>query len=125
MAIERMHVGYATAALAIAAIPFSFVGPESLRLAVVGLFLLAGPGTAVVLLLRFRSPSATVAAAAIPLATALAIAVSLTISTLVATAMIYAHLWAPPAGVTLLALGTLGLLAVNGKRTRGALAAAK
>ncbi|QDY89960.1 hypothetical protein E7Y32_06845 [Arthrobacter sp. UKPF54-2] len=127
MAIERAHVGYATAAVAVAAIPLSFVGPEALRLAVVGLFLLAGPGTALVLLIRFGpdSSSSTVAAGAIPLATALAVAVSLTLSTLVATAMIYARLWAPPAGVCLLALVTLGLLAVDYRRTRPAPAEAR
>jgi len=125
MAIERTHVGYATAAVAVAAIPLSFVGPEALRLAVVGLFLLAGPGTALVLLIRFGPASSTVAAGAIPLATALAVAVSLTLSTLVATAMIYARLWAPPAGVCLLALATLGLLAVDYRRTRTALVEAR
>jgi len=124
MAIERTHVGYAAAAVAVAAIPLSFVGPDALRLAVVGLFLLAGPGTALVLLLRFNPAGSTLAAGAVPLATALAVAVSLTLSTLVATAMIYLHLWAPPVGVSLLALATLGVLAVEARRTRGALAAA-
>lgn len=125
MAIERTHIGYATAAVTVAAIPLSFVGPESLRLAVVGLFLLAGPGTALVLLLRFSPASSTVAAGAIPLAVALAVAVSLTLSTVVATVMIYARLWAPPVGVCLLALIALGLLAVDVRRTRSALVVAK
>ena len=52
MATERSYVSYATAAVAVAAIPLSFVGPEGLRLAVIGLLMLAGPGTALVLLLR-------------------------------------------------------------------------
>ena len=120
MAIERTHVGYATAAVAVAAIPLSFVGPETLRLAVVGLFLLAGPGTALVLLLRFNPAGSALAGGAVPLATALAIAASLTLSTLVATAMIYAHVWAPPVGICVLALATLALLAVDIRRTRSA-----
>lgn len=53
MAIERRYLSYATAAIAIAAVPLSFFGPEGLRLAVIGLLMLAGPGTALVLLLRF------------------------------------------------------------------------
>lgn len=125
MAIERTHVGYATAAVAVAAIPLSFVGPESLRLAVVGLFLLTGPGTALVLLIRFGPPGSAAAAGAVPLATALAVAVSLTLSTLVAAAMVYARLWAPPLGVCLLALATLGLLAADFSRSKTALAEAR
>ena len=57
MASERSYVSYATAAVAVAAIPLSFVGPEGLRLAVIGLLMLAGPGTALVLLLRFEPPA--------------------------------------------------------------------
>ena len=98
MATERSYVSYATAAVAVAAIPLSFVGPEGLRLAVIGLLMLAGPGTALVLLLRFDPPHSAQATGALPLSIAIAVAFSLAMSTLVATAMIYARLWSPPVG---------------------------
>lgn len=125
MAIERRYVSYATAAVAVAAMPLSFFGPEGLRLAVIGLLMLAGPGTALVLLLRLGPPSSEQNSGALPLAIAVAIAFSLAMSTLVSTAMIYARLWSPPAGVCLLALLTIGLLALGVMRTRGSLAGAK
>lgn len=125
MAIERRYVIYATAAVALASVPLSFFGPEGLRLAVIGLLMLAGPGTALVLLLRFGPPPTEQSGGALPLAIAVAIAFSLAMSTLVSTAMIYARLWSPPAGVCLLALLTLGLLALEAKRPRGSLAGAK
>jgi hypothetical protein len=125
MASERSYVSYATAAVALAAIPLSFVGPEGLRLAVIGLLMLAGPGTALVLLLRFDSPRSAQAAGARPLAIAVAIAFSLTMSTLVATAMIYARLWSPPAGVCVLSIMTLALLGLELKRPQRALVRAK
>ena len=45
MAIERRYLSFATAAVAIAAVPLSFFGPEGLRLAVIGLLMLAGSGS--------------------------------------------------------------------------------
>lgn len=125
MAIERRYLSYATAAVAIAAVPLSFFGPEGLRLAVIGLLMLAGPGTALVLLLRFGPPPSEQSGGTVPLAIAIAIAFSLAMSTLVSTAMIYAHLWAPPVGVCILSLVTLGLLALEVKRPRGSLAGAR
>ncbi|MEO5781413.1 MULTISPECIES: hypothetical protein [Arthrobacter] len=117
MANERSYVTYATAAVAVAAVPLSFVGPGGLRLAVIGLLMLAGPGTALVLLLRLDPPRSMQATGALPLSIAIAIAFSLAMSTLVATAMIYTGLWAPPVAVTLLSIATLGLLAFELKRS--------
>jgi len=125
MAIERRYVSYATAAIAIAAIPLSFFGPEGLRLAVIGLLLLAGPGTALILLLRLGPPPSEQGGGSVPLAIAIAIAFSLAMSTLVSTAMVYARLWSPPAGVCLLSLITLGFLALEVQRSRSTLAGAK
>ena len=125
MATERSYVSYATAALAVAAIPLSFVGPEGLRLAVVGLLMLAGPGTALVLLLHFNPPRSTQAAGALPLSIAIAVAFSLAMSTLVATAMIYARLWSPPVSVCILSIMTLAFLALELKRPKHVLVRAK
>ena len=50
MAFDRKYVTYAVGGIAIAAIPLAFFGPEGLRLVVIGLLMLAGPGTALVLL---------------------------------------------------------------------------
>lgn len=110
MANEGSYVSYATAAVAVAAVPLSFLGPGGLRLAVIGLLMLAGPGTALVLLLRLDPPRSMQAPGALPLGIAVAIAFSLTMSTLVATAMIHAGLWSPPVGVWVMAAVTLGLL---------------
>ena len=125
MATERSYVSYATAAVAVAAIPLSFVGPEGLRLAVIGLLMLAGPGTALVLFLRFDPPRSAQATGALPLSVAIAIAFSLAMSTLVATAMIYARLWSPPAAVCLLSALTLVFLGIELKRPKRALVRAK
>ncbi|BCW73069.1 hypothetical protein [Arthrobacter sp. NicSoilB8] len=125
MANERSYVSYATAAVAVAAIPLSFVGPEGLRLAVIGLLMLAGPGTALVLLLRFDPPRSAHATGALPLSIAISIAFSLAMSTLVATAMVYARLWSPPVGVCLLSIVTLALLGLELKRPKQALVRAK
>lgn len=125
MATERSYVGYATAAVALAAIPLSFVGPEGLRLAVIGLLMLAGPGTALVLLLRFDPPRSAQVTGALPLSIAIAIAFSLAMSTLVATAMVYARLWSPPAGVCVLSIMTLAFLGLELKRPQRVLVRAK
>lgn len=125
MANERSYVSYATAAVAIAAVPLSFFGPGGLRLAVIGLLMVAGPGAALVLLLRIDPPRSIHATGSLPLSIAIAIAFSLAMSTLVATAMIYARLWSPPAGVCLLSIATLGMLGFELKRSRRPLAGAK
>ena len=125
MASEHSYLSYATAAVAVAAIPLSFVGPEGLRLAVIGLLMLAGPGTALVLFLRFGPPRSAQATGAIPLAIAVAIAFSLAMSTLVATALIYAGFWSAPAGVCVLSLITLGFLGLELMRPERALVRAK
>ena len=125
MANERNYLSYATAAVAVAAVPLSFFGPGGLRMAVIGLLMLAGPGTALVLLLRLDPPRSMQAPGALPLSIAVAIAFSLTMSTLVATAMIYSGLWSPPVGVCVLAAATLGLLGFELKRARAVTAGAK
>ena len=125
MANERSYLSYATAAVAVAAVPLSFFGPGGLRLAVIGLLMLAGPGTALVLLLRLDPPRSIQAPGVLPLGIAVAIAFSLTMSTLVATAMIYAGLWSPPVGVCVLAAVTLGLLGFEFKRSRAVTVGAK
>lgn len=125
MANETSYLSYATAAVAVAAVPLAFFGPGGLRLAVIGLLMLAGPGTALVLLLRLDPPRSVQNPGALPLAIAIAIAFSLTMSTLVATAMIYAVSWSPPVGICVLAAATLGLLGFGLKRSRSTAAGAK
>jgi hypothetical protein len=125
MATERSYVSYATAAVAVAAIPLSFAGPEGLRLAVVGLLMLAGPGTALVRLLHFSPPHSAQATGALPLSIAIAVAFSLAMSTLVATAMIYARLWSPPVSVCILSIMTLAFLAFDIKKPKHVLVRAK
>ncbi|MFF2028932.1 hypothetical protein [Arthrobacter sp. NPDC058192] len=125
MATERSYVSYATAAVALAAIPLSFAGPEGLRLAVVGLLMLAGPGTALVRLLHFSRPHSAQATGALPLSIAIAVAFSLAMSTLVATAMIYARLWSPPVSVCILSVITLAFLALDLKKPKHVLVRAK
>lgn len=117
MATEHSYVTYATAAVALAAVPLSFVGPGGLRLAVIGLLMLAGPGTALVLLLRLDPPRSMQATGALPLSIAIAIAFSLAMSTLVASALIYAGLWSPPLGVTILSIATIVLLGFELQRS--------
>jgi hypothetical protein len=121
---RRFYIACAVAAMAIGAIPLSFAGPGGLRLAVIGLFLLAGPGTALVLLLRLDSADTGPVRGALPLAIAIAIAFSLALSTLVATGMLYAQVWNPQAGVMLLSVMTLGMLALAAKRSRESMAGA-
>src|SRR6476659_3895732 len=104
MATERSYVSYATATVAIAAIPLSFFGPEGLRLVVIGLLMLAGPGTALVLLLRFGPPGSPEARSSLPLAVSIAVASSLALSTIIATAMVFSRIWSAPAAVCLLSL---------------------
>ena len=43
MAIDRKHIAWVVAAVAVAAVPLSFFGPEGLRMVVIGLLMLAGP----------------------------------------------------------------------------------
>lgn len=125
MAIDRKYVTYAVGGIAIAAMPLSFFGPEGLRLVVIGLLMLAGPGTALVLLLRFGPPDSTEARSSLPLAVSIAVASSLALSTIIATAMVFSRFWSPPAAVFLLSLATLGLLALGAKRSRESLAGAR
>lgn len=108
---RRLLIVGLAALLAAAAIPLSFIGPPGLRLAVIGLFLLSGPGVALVLLLRLDNRSSTLSTLVGPLLGALAIGFSVAVSILVATVMVYAQLWSPPWAVTCLAVATLAALA--------------
>lgn len=126
MAIDRKHIAWVVAAVAVAAVPLSFFGPEGLRMVVIGLLMLAGPGTALVLYLRLGSPDADDADGAgahrsatqrtLPLAISIAVASSLALSTIVSTAMVFARMWSPPVAVLVLSLITLLLLALGAKR---------
>jgi peptidoglycan/LPS O-acetylase OafA/YrhL len=118
MANRRVLLTCATAILAVAAIPLSFEGPRTLRLAVVGLFLLMGPGSALVLLLKLNRTPARSNNLLTPLLGSIALGSSVAISILVSTAMVYAHLWNPSWAVAGMAAGTLVLLAVAAIRNR-------
>jgi len=117
MPSKRLLATSAVAALAVAAIPLSFAGPTTLRLAVIGLFLLTGPGAALVLLLRMNRPSTRMSNQLVPLLGSIAIGFSLAISAILSTIMLYAHLWHPSAAVAGLSVLTLGLLALGMKRS--------
>lgn len=91
-----------SALLAVAAVTVPFAAQP--RAAAVLWFLLAGPGLAVVRLLRPADPVA---------AAVLAGVVSIVADALVALAMARSGLWSPGAGVTLLALASLGSLALG------------
>jgi len=110
---KRLLATGAVAAMAVAAIPLSFTGPPSLRLAVIGLFLLTGPGAALVLLLGMNRPSTRMSNQLVPLLGSITIGFSLAISAVLSTIMLYAHLWHPAAAVACLAVLTLGLLALG------------
>ncbi|HSU71751.1 MAG TPA: hypothetical protein VLI70_09870 [Micrococcaceae bacterium] len=118
MSNNRLYLTCFVAAVAAASIPLSFVGPGGLRLAVVGMFLLAGPGTALVMLLRINPTASQRRTEMLPLTVAIAIGSSLAISALVATAMLYAHLWNPALAVSCLSLLTLGMLVLALRRER-------
>jgi hypothetical protein len=126
MAIDRKHIAWVVAAVAVAAVPLSFFGPEGLRMLVIGLLMLAGPGTALVLYIRLGSAGTddadgagahrSAAQSTLPLAISIAVASSLALSTIVATAMVFARMWSPPVAVLVLSLITLLLLALGAKR---------
>jgi hypothetical protein len=118
MLSNRPYTAYSVAVIAAAAIPLSFVGPGGLRLAVIGLFLLAGPGTALVILLRLKPTARQRSTEMLPLAAAIAIGFSLAVSALLATAMLYTHLWYPSLAVSCLSVLTLGMLVLALRRTR-------
>jgi len=129
MAIDRKHIAWVVAAIAVAAVPLSFFGPEGLRMLVIGLLMLAGPGTAQVLYIRLGSAGTgdadgtdgagahrSAVQSTLPLAISIAVASSLALSTIVATAMVFARMWSPPVAVLVLSLITLLLLALGAKR---------
>jgi hypothetical protein len=121
MASEQRTVGTTSAlvaAVALASIPLSFTGPEALRLAVIGPFLLAGPGTALILLLKPARLRKGTGFEVLPLAAAIAVSFSLASAILLSTTMLYAGFWHPSAAVCLLAGLTLGLLATADRRSR-------
>lgn len=134
MSIDRRYIAWAAAAIAVAAVPLSFFGPEGLRMVVISLLMLAGPGTALVLCLRLGSGTAEDADGAgahrsggqnsLPLAISLAVATSLALSTIVSTAMVFARLWSPQVAVLVLSLITLLLLVLGARRTQASTAGA-
>ena len=131
MSIDRRYIAWAAAAIAVAAVPLSFFGPEGLRMVVIGLLMLAAPGTALVLCLRLGSGDGDGAGAhrsggqgSLPLAVSIAVATSLALSTIVATAMVFARLWSPPVAVIVLSLITLLLLVLGAKRSQASTAGA-
>lgn len=102
----------ALALLASASFPLSLAGPAPLRASVLGALVLFGPGGAAALWFWRSSPgrrSRLAMGAAFHIA--LAIGLSLAVSLLVATGMVYAHLWNPAAGMWVVAAVTLALLA--------------
>lgn len=118
MASEHRAIGTIVAAMALASIPLSFVGPEALRLAVIGPFLLSGPGTALILLLKPARIRKGTGFEVLPLAGAIAVSISLAAAILLSTAMLYSGLWHPSMAVSFLAVITLGLLTVVDRRSR-------
>ncbi|MFC9333045.1 hypothetical protein [Arthrobacter sp. NPDC057009] len=134
MSIDRRYIAWAAAAIAVAAVPLSYFGPEGLRMVVIGLLMLAGPGTALVLCLRLGAGDADVADGArahrsgghgtLPLAVSIAVAASLALSTIVSTAMVFARVWSPPVAVLVLSLITLLLLVLGARRTQASTAGA-
>lgn len=109
----------AVALLAAAAVPLSFVGPSAVRFAVIGVFLLIGPGSALMLMLKVNDgPSPRFGRMLAPLLGSMAIGLSIAISLIVATAMVYARLWNPPAAVASLAGVTFVLLMLGMLRAR-------
>jgi O-antigen ligase len=111
MRIPKNLPDLALAVLAIASLPLALAGPPALRAAVVGALLLTGPGGAAALWFWRASPGRrSRLALGAAFYVALAISLSLGASLLVATGMVYAHLWNPSAGVWVLAGLTLVLL---------------
>lgn len=111
-------IGAIVAAVALASIPLSFTGPEALRLAVIGPFLLSGPGTALILLLKPARLRKGTGFEVLPLAVAIAVSFSLASAILLSTAMLYSGFWHPSVAVSLLAVLTLVLLAAVDRRFR-------
>ena len=121
MASEHSNARIVTAlvaAMALSSIPLSFGGPQILRLTVIGLFLLAGPGTALILVLKPVWMSKGTRPQVVPLAVAIAVSFSLATAILLSTAMLFLGSWHPSVAVSLLAVFTLGLLAVADRRSR-------
>lgn len=120
MASKHRSVGTISAvvaAVALASVPLSFSGPEALRLAVIGPFLLASPGTALILLLKPARIRKGTGFEVLPLAVAIAVSLSLASAILLSTAMLYAGFWHPSAAVSPLAVLPLGLLAAVDRRS--------
>ncbi|WP_113717166.1 hypothetical protein [Arthrobacter dokdonensis] len=104
----------ALALVAVSAVPLAVTGPVPLRALVLGALVLCGPGGAAALWFRRISPNRrSRLAMGTALHVALAIALSLAASLLVATGMVYFHLWNPSAGMWVVAGLTLALLAAQ------------
>jgi hypothetical protein len=98
-ALRRHWLALAVAAGGLAALAASFAhAPTEIRAPLVLAFALIGPGAAVVPLLRLHDPLGEFS---------LALGVSLAADVVVASAMLYAHDWAPEAGLAILVAMTL------------------
>lgn len=115
---KRLLLTVAVAILAAAAIPLSFGGDPMVRLAVIGIFLLVGPGSALVLMLKLSEQSNRFGHLMVPLLGSMAIGLSLAIALILSTVMVYAQLWNPPLAVAGLAGATLLMLALDLTRYR-------
>ena len=98
-AARRHWLALAVGTGALAALAAGFVhAPSAIRVPLVLAFALLGPGLAVTPLLGLEDPLGEFT---------LAIGVSLAADVVVAIAMLYAHAWAPQAGLAILVLVTL------------------
>jgi hypothetical protein len=96
-----LALAVATGALAASAVSFAHA-PAAIRVPLVLAFALLGPGAAAVPLLGLHDPLGEFT---------LALGVSLAADVVVASAMLYAHAWAPQAGLAILVAVTLAAAA--------------
>lgn len=97
--VRRHWLALAVGAGGLVAFTASFAhAPTEIRAPLVLAFALIGPGAAVVPLLRLHDPLGEFT---------LALGVSLAADVVVASAMLYAHAWAPEAGLAILVAVTL------------------
>lgn len=118
MASNYLLARAALAAVAVAAAPLAYSGPEEIRAIVVGLFLLTGPGGAFILFVGVERMQAALGKQLGPLLLSLTLALSLATAALSATIMLYAHWWHPRSAVAALSFLTLGLLALGLRKAR-------
>jgi hypothetical protein len=115
---KRLLANSFVAVIAAAAAPLAFFGPPPLRVIIIGMFLLTGPGGAFVLLLGINRRSTSLEGGFRPLLWSLTFGFSLAITAVTATIMLYVHWWHPSAAVVALSVLTLGLIAFGSIRAR-------